>query len=221
MAARARGQYGRCGRRLPLPRGRRVPLPGRPLRSTAACSRGSASGRSRRWQPPHSARTVARPGRACAVRRLPERAGFDRSARLELLLEVHAPPCAARRPHRRNRRARVRLRIAAIIRGNVPSAGCGRPRTRGRDSVRQPGGFAFDDPRQCLATGRGLRRPRYCLDETVLRCPRPLPRRCAHDARRSSGKTRNDARSRALTRASAFASSPQASAEVSRPVCRQ
>src|SRR3546814_7985770 len=96
---------------------------------------------------------------------------------MELLLEVHPPPRAPRRPHRRDHRAHVLLLVAAVVRGDVPSEGGGEPRGRGRDGVRQPPGVARNHPRWCVAARRGLRRPRHHLDERVLRRPRPLPRR--------------------------------------------
>ena len=102
---------------------------------------------------------------------------LDRRPRLELLLEVHPPPRAPRRPHRRDRRARVLLLVAAVVRGDVPSEGGGEPSGRGRDGVREPAGVARDHPRWCVAARRGLRRPRHRLGEGVLRRPRPLPRR--------------------------------------------
>ena len=59
-----------------------------------------------------------------ALRGIPH-APLHRAARLELLLEVHPPPRASRRPHRRDRRARVLLLVAAVVRGDVPSQGGG------------------------------------------------------------------------------------------------
>ena len=53
--------------------------------------------------------------------------------------------------HRRDRRARVRLLVAAVVRGAVPSEGGGEPDTRGRDGVREPAGVARDHPRWCVA----------------------------------------------------------------------
>ena len=102
---------------------------------------------------------------------------LDRRPRLELLLEVHPHPRAARRPHPRNRRARVFLLVASIICGDVPSEGGGEPSGRGRHGVREPAGVARNHPRRCVAAWRGLRRPGYCLDAEVLCGPRPVPRR--------------------------------------------
>ena len=111
------------------------------------------------------------------VRGIPERDRLDRRPRLELLLEVHPPPRAPRRPHRRDRRARILLLVAPVVRSDVPSEGGGEPGGRGWDGVREPAGVARDHPRWCVAARRGLRRPGHRVGEGVFRRPRPLPRR--------------------------------------------
>src|SRR5262245_32114108 len=150
----------------------------RPVVMVGACYAGPIEDGEQGAPPaPRVRHSPPRPSRAHAVRGIPERARLDRRPRLELLLEVHPPPGAPRRPHRRDRRARVLLLVAAVVRGDVPSEGGGEPSGGGRDGVREPAGVARDHPRWCVAARRGLRRPGHRLDERVLRRPRPLPRR--------------------------------------------
>ena len=71
--------------------------------------------------------SAPRPRRACALCGVPECDQLDRRPRLELLLEVHPSPRTPRRPPRRDHRSRVLLLVAAVVRGDVPPEGGGRP----------------------------------------------------------------------------------------------
>ena len=119
----------------------------RPWRFSAADYRAAVLGAPRPGRPARAGAPPAplipdsppRPDRAHGVRGIPERARLDRRPRLELLLEVHPPARTPRRPHRRDRRARILLLVAAVVRGDVPSEGGGEPCGRGRDGVRERG----------------------------------------------------------------------------------
>ena len=109
-------------------------------------------------------------------------------------LEVHPPPRAARRSHRRDRRARVLMLVVAVVRGDVPSEGGGEPSDRRRHGVREPAGVARDHSRRCVAAWRGLRRPGHRLDKEVLRRPWPFPPRRLRQLPRRRRRPRPGAR---------------------------